>query len=97
MIVSSRSADIVYTSLFTGVHGSYLRGSIEKSGLDPDNLPDSGKDAMNFGGGGSSKAWRDIWGAGQGVGSMHDIPKTRDLIMRLEDEYRQMSQRLCRA
>ncbi len=97
MIVSSRSADIVYTSLFTGVHGSYLRGSIENAGLDPDNLPDSGKDAMNFASGGSSKAkaWRDIWGAGQGVGSMHDIPNARELILRLEEEYRQVSQQLC--
>jgi len=99
MIVSSKSADIVYTSLFTGVHGSYLRGSIENAGLDPDDLPDGGKDAMNFGSGDSSKAkaWRDIWGAGQGVGSMHDIPKVRELILRLEEEYREVSQQLCPA
>jgi nitronate monooxygenase len=96
MIVASASADIVYTSLFTGVHGSYLRGSIEKSGLDPDNLPVAGKDSMNFGSGGGSKAkaWKDIWGAGQGVGSVHDIPATRDLVMRMEQEYREMQHKL---
>jgi nitronate monooxygenase len=89
MIVASTSADIVYTSLFTGVHGSYLRGSIENAGLEPDDLPEADKDAMNFGSGGDSeaKAWRDIWGAGQGVGSVHDIPAVRDLVLRMENEY----------
>ena len=95
MIVDSKSADIVYTPLFTGVSGSYLRGSIEKAGLDPDNLPHAGKDTMNFGSGGEAKAWRDIWGAGQGVGSMHDIPATRELVLRMEREYREASKRLC--
>jgi nitronate monooxygenase len=96
MIVESKSADIVYTSLFTGVHGSYLRGSIESAGLDPDDLPEADKSTMDFGSGGSSKAkaWRDIWGAGQGVGTMHDIPSVEDLVMRMEDEYQATRQRL---
>ncbi len=96
MIVESKSVDIVYSSLFTGVHGSYLRGSIEAAGMDPDNLPVADKDAMNFGSGGSSKAkaWKDIWGAGQGIGSMHDIPSVNDLVMRLEAEYRQAARAL---
>ena len=89
MIVASRAADIVYTSLFTGVHGSYLRGSIENAGLDPDALPEGDKHAMDFGSGGGSKAkaWRDIWGAGQGVGTMHDIPSVADLVDQLEADY----------
>lgn len=95
MIVKSKSADIVYTSLFTGVSGSYLRGSIENAGMDPENLPDAGKDTMSFESDKKAKAWRDIWGAGQGVGSMYDIPSVRDLILRMEDEYREASQRLC--
>jgi nitronate monooxygenase len=82
MIVGSRSADIVYTPLFTGVHGSYLRGSIEQAGLDPDNLDQVDRNAMDFasGGGSKAKAWKDIWGAGQGVGSIHDIPDVRELV-----------------
>jgi nitronate monooxygenase len=95
MIVNSKSDDIVYTPLFTGVSGSYLRGSIEKAGLDPENLPHADKDTMNFSSGGEAKAWRDIWGAGQGVGSMHDIPATRELVLRMEQEYREASKRLC--
>ncbi|ANO51334.1 NAD(P)H-dependent flavin oxidoreductase [Woeseia oceani] len=97
MIVSSKSADIVYTSLFTGVHGSYLKGSIVNAGLDPQQLPEGNKEKMNFASGGSSKAkaWRDIWGAGQGVGTMHDIPRVADLVDRLEHEYRATATRLC--
>ncbi|MEL0083838.1 MAG: nitronate monooxygenase family protein [Gammaproteobacteria bacterium] len=89
MIVTSRSADIVYSSLFTGVHGSYLRGSIENAGMDPDALPEADKSTMDFGSGGGSKAkaWKDIWGAGQGVGTIHDIPAVHDLVKRLETEY----------
>ena len=96
MIVASRSADIVYTSLFTGVHGSYLKGSVINAGLDPDDLPEADKSTMNFGSGGSSKAkaWRDIWGAGQGVGSVHDIPSTGDLVQRMAEEYREAADRL---
>jgi nitronate monooxygenase len=90
MIVASQSADIVYTSLFTGIHGSYLRGSIVNAGLDPDNLENADKSAMDFGSGGGSKAkaWKDIWGAGQGVGSVHDIPTVNELVLRMENEYR---------
>ena len=89
MIVSSKAADIVYTPLFTGVHGSYLKGSIENAGLDPDNLPDADKSAMNFASATKSgaKAWRDIWGAGQGVGSIDDVLPTRDLVLRIASEY----------
>lgn len=95
MIVNSKSADIIYTSLFTGVSGSYLKGSIENAGMDPENLPKAGKETMNFGGESKAKAWRDIWGAGQGVGSMNDIPAVRELVIRMEEEYREASQRLC--
>ena len=96
MIVASRAADIVYTPLFTGVHGSYLKGSIENAGLDPEHLPDTQATAMNFGSGGDSdaKAWRDIWGAGQGVGSVDDIPDARSLVMRIESEYNETRARL---
>ena len=97
MIVASQSADIVYTSLFTGVHGSYLRGSIENAGLNPDRLPPGDKTAMSFGSGDSSqaKAWRDIWGAGQGVGNVKDILPVRELVLRMENEYRKISRQLC--
>ena len=96
MIVSSKSADIVYTSLFTGVHGSYLRGSIENAGMDPDALPEADKSTMDFGSGGGSKAkaWRDIWGAGQGVGTVHDIPSVEALVLRMEQEYAEARARL---
>jgi nitronate monooxygenase len=95
MIVASKSADIVYTSLFTGVHGSYLKGSIEKAGMDPDNLAEADKSKMDFGGGGAkAKAWKDIWGAGQGVGTVHDIPPVGDLVDRMVDEYEEAKRRL---
>jgi len=89
MIVSSKSADIVYTPVFTGVHGSYLRGSIENAGLDPDNLHEVDQFAMDFEGSAKSdaKAWRDIWGAGQGVGNIDDILPTHDVVLRIEAEY----------
>ena len=88
-IVGSNAADVIYTNLFTGVHGNYLRSSIEAAGLDPANLPQSDAKAMNFGSGGGSKAkaWRDIWGAGQGVGLMDDIPAVGDVVARLRREY----------
>ena len=81
-IIESSGKDIVYSSLFTGVHGNYLRGSIEKAGLDPDNLPTADKTSMNFGSGGNTdaKAWKDIWGAGQGVGSVHEAPPVQDIV-----------------
>jgi nitronate monooxygenase len=88
-IVDSSAADIVYTNLFTGVHGNYLKKSIVAAGLDPDNLPVADKTAMNFGSGGGSKAkaWRDIWGAGQGVGLMDDVPSVAEVVARLKAEY----------
>lgn len=96
MIVDSAASDIVYTSLFTGVHGSYLRGSIVNSGMDPDNLPDGDKYKMNFASGSSkAKAWKDIWGAGQGVGTMHDIVPVRDLVLRMEKEYQEARAAIC--
>jgi nitronate monooxygenase len=89
MIVDSRGDDIVYSNLFTGVHGNYLRPSIIAAGLDPDNLPTSDPSAMNFGSGGNAeaKAWRDIWGCGQGIAAVKDVPRAADLIQRLADEY----------
>src|SRR6201996_2625736 len=89
MIVASRGDDIVYSNLFTGVHGNYLRPSIVAAGLDPDNLPTSDASAMNFGSGGNTeaKAWRDIWGAGQGIGAVKHIPTAGELIDRLAGEY----------
>lgn len=89
MLIDSAANDIVYSSLFTGVHGNYLKKSIAKAGMDPDNLPDADKNTMSFGSGGSSKskAWRDIWGAGQGVGVITDVPPVGDLVARLKREY----------
>jgi nitronate monooxygenase len=85
-IVESAAADIVYSNLFTGVHGNYLKKSIVAAGLDPDALPQADKSSMNFGSS-SAKAWRDIWGAGQGVGLMDDVPTTADMVARLKREY----------
>jgi len=89
-IVESNADGIVYSNLFTGVHGNYLRSSIERAGLDPDNLPTADKSKMNFGSGGNMKvkAWRDIWGAGQSCGPIHDVPKVAELVDRLEVEYK---------
>ena len=86
-IVESNAADIVYTNLFTGVHGNYLKKSILKAGLDPDNLPEADKTSMSFSSSNNTKAWRDIWGAGQGVGLMTDVPTTAEVIDRLTKEY----------
>jgi nitronate monooxygenase len=85
-IVESSAADVIYTNLFTGVHGNYLKKSIVNAGLDPDNLPAADKSAMNFGSG-STKAWRDIWGVGQGIGLMDDVPSVADMVDRLALEY----------
>ena len=91
-VVESRASDIVYSNLFTGVHGNYLRGSIEAAGLDPDNLPEGDYKTMNFGqgdnGGSKAKAWRDIWGSGQGVGAIHAIEPVATRVDRLEQQYR---------
>lgn len=87
-IVESSAADVVYTNLFTGVHGNYLKKSIVNAGLDPDALPESDKSKMSFGDGSSkAKAWRDIWGAGQGVGLMDDVPTVAEMVERLAREY----------
>ena len=89
MIVESGGEDIVYTNLFTGVHGNYLRPSIERAGLDPENLPQADPSKMNFGSGGNqeAKAWRDIWGCGQGIGAVKSIPTAGELVARLAAEY----------
>ncbi len=86
MIVASNSDDIVYSYLFTGVHGNYLKGSIVAAGMDPENLPESDPSAMNFGGD-SKKAWKDIWGCGQGIGAIREIVPAAQLVDRLEREY----------
>jgi nitronate monooxygenase len=92
-IVESAAADVVYTNLFTGVHGNYLKKSIVAAGLDPDNLPVSDKTKMSFGSG-SAKAWRDIWGAGQGVGLMEDVPTVAEMVERLAQQYQAARERL---
>ena len=88
-IVAGKAADIVYSNLFTGVHGNYLRPSIEAAGLDPDNLPQSDPSKMNFGSGGNetAKAWKDIWGSGQGIGAVKQVESVAVRVDRLEAEY----------
>ena len=95
-IVEGESKDIVYTNLFTGVHGNYLRPSIVAAGLDPDNLPQSDPSKMNFGSGGTTKAkaWKDIWGSGQGIGAVKAVESAGDFIARLGREYAQAKERL---
>ncbi len=89
MLIESSANDIVYSNLFTGVLGNYLKPSIQNSGLDPDNLPTADKSAMNFGSGGNtdSKAWKDIWGSGQGIGLIEDAPTVEELVERLKSEF----------
>ena len=89
MLEESAASDIVYSSMFTGVLGNYLKPSIKNAGLDPDNLPDADKSAMNFGSGGNtdSKAWKDIWGSGQGIGGIKDSPSVAELVGRIKLEY----------
>jgi nitronate monooxygenase len=95
-IVDGSSDDIVYTSLFTGVHGNYLKPSIRAAGLDPDHLPESDPSKMNFGGGEGSKgkAWKDIWGCGQGIGAVTQVTSTAALVERLRREYAQARERV---
>ncbi|HEY6644371.1 nitronate monooxygenase family protein [Povalibacter sp.] len=97
-IVDSTAEEIVYTNLFTGVHGNYLRSSIVNAGLDPDALPQADKSTMNFGSGSAqkAKAWRDIWGSGQSVAAIHDVPTVSELVDRLEAEYFAARERLQR-
>ena len=96
MIADSAAKDIVYTNLFTGVHGNYMTKSVAAAGLDPEDLPESDPSKMNFGSGGNmkSKAWRDIWGAGQGVGQIEDAPSVEDVVAKLEREYHAARARL---
>jgi nitronate monooxygenase len=95
-IVEGSSDDIVYSSLFTGVHGNYLKRSIRAAGLDPDNLPESDPSKMSFGGGEGSKpkAWKEIWGSGQGIGAVTEVVSTAALVARLKREYAEAQQRL---
>ena len=89
-IVEAKASDIVYSDLFTGVSGNYLRQSIERAGLDPNNLPKGDISTMNFGSGGNSeaKAWKDIWGSGQGIGAIKEVQTVAQFIDQLEAEYR---------
>lgn len=95
-LVDYAASDIVYTNLFTGVHGNYLKPSIEAAGLDPDNLPESDPSKMSFGSGGSSKtkAWKDIWGCGQGINAIKQVQPVADLVTRLKTEYAAARERL---
>jgi len=89
MLMEAAAKDIIYTNLFTGVHGNYLAPSVAAAGLDPMNLPEADKSKMNFGSGGNmkQKAWKDIWGSGQGIGSISDAPPVAELVDRLKAEY----------
>ena len=95
-VVDGRAADIVYSNLFTGVHGNYLRASIIAAGLDPDNLPDSEPGKLNFGSGGlgDAKAWKDIWGSGQGIGAVPMVETVAQRVDRLSDEYQSAKREL---
>ena len=96
MITQSESSDIVYSNLFTGVHGNYLRPSIVKAGMDPDNLPTSDPSAMNFGSGGNTdaKAWKDIWGCGQGIGAVKSVLSAGEYVVKLVSEYQAAKARI---
>jgi nitronate monooxygenase len=95
MIVDSNSDDIVYSNFYTGIHGNYLKGSIRNAGMDPDQLPDSDPSKMNFGSTGEARAWKDIWGCGQGIGVIREVVSTADLVARLKREYSEARERLC--
>jgi nitronate monooxygenase len=95
MIVEGTSDDVVYTNLFTGVHGNYLKPSIRAAGLDPDQLPESDPSKMSFGS--DRKAWKDIWGCGQGIAAVREVTSAAELIARLKREYAQARQRLALA
>mgnify|MGYP001263270146 CR=1 FL=1 len=95
-IVESSAGDVVYTPYFTGVHGNYLKKSIVAAGLDPENLPFRDKSAMSFGGASDAKAWKDIWGAGQGVGTIDDVRPAAEVVDRMYQEYRAAKAALCR-
>lgn len=96
-IVDGRAQDIVYSSLFTGVHGNYLRGSIIAAGMDPDNLPEGDPTKMDFGSGGNTdaKAWRDIWGSGQGIGAVDEVAPVAAVVARMKREYEAAKAEIC--
>ncbi len=94
-IVSSSAADIINSNLFTGIHGNYLRSSIVAAGLDPDNLPQPGADAMNFQSASGAKAWRDIWGSGQGVGAVDSVMGAGELAAKLFEQYQAAKAKVC--
>ena len=93
MIVDSKAADIVYSNLFTGIHGNYLKGSVAAQGLDPNDLPESDPSKMDFSSG-ATKAWKDIWGCGQGIGAVDEVAPAAKLVDRLATEYEAAKQRL---
>ena len=95
MIVESGAEDIVYTNLFTGVHGNYLKPSLVKAGLDPDHLPESDPSKMNFGSDRPPKAWKEIWGCGQGIGAVKAVLGAGELVGRLQREYQEARRELC--
>ena len=94
-IVDGSGDDIVYTNLFTGIHGNYLKSSIINAGLDPDDLPQSDPAHMNFGDGAGAKAWKDIWGCGQGIGAVHEVTGAGEMVARLIGEYQDARKNLC--
>jgi nitronate monooxygenase len=94
MIVESGASDIVYSNLFTGIHGNYLRKSIEAAGMDPDNLPEGDIKTMNFESATGAKAWRDIWGSGQGIGAVKAVMGAGEYVDRLAAEYEEAKARL---
>jgi nitronate monooxygenase len=95
-VIDHASSDIVYSNLFTGVHGNYLRPSIKAAGMDPDNLPESDPSKMNFGSteNTDAKAWRDIWGCGHGIGAVKELLPAKEVISRLEREYQTAQKRI---
>ena len=97
MITTSNSDDIVYSNFYTGIHGNYLKGSIQAAGMDPDNLPQSDPSKMNFAtgeGANAAKAWKDIWGCGQGIGVIKEVTSTAELVARFRREYEETKARL---
>ncbi|WP_099351556.1 NAD(P)H-dependent flavin oxidoreductase [Fredinandcohnia onubensis] len=96
-IVDCNSDDVVYSNLFTGVHGNYLAPSIRAAGLDPENLPESDPSTMNFGGEGKSKAWKDIWGSGQGIGAINEVTSAGKFVDKLHHEYIEARENLLKA
>jgi nitronate monooxygenase len=95
-IVDGKADDIIYSNLFTGVHGNYLKQSIENAGLDPYNLPESDPSKMNFGSGGNTaaKAWKDIWGCGQGIGNIDKVLSAGELVAKFSQEYHTAAKRV---